>query len=426
MAALRKLADADPNPGSVTQSSNTNNGGVTTDRVEVTAEYGTIPRFSVRNGAEWSIGMNEGNPEAMTGLNAPWKGAELSKKLSDGTLYVNAYTDIKAPTTRTVTVTGNAGTVTVPVGGQISISGLSAPTISLGGRFSGAGSFNGQQGSLSCSGSCRIEDGRATSGTWSFTPDRPPGAQDVPGSAAGVGDFRSISTSRAEGTFNGRAGSFRCISSSCGRRTSNGRLTGLSGDWIFIPGGGTTTETDKDTDYLAGGVWLYVPDAASSTDDYEFGTFVGGNDPFTQANIMALTGTATYRGDATGVYSARAASATTIAYFDGDARLTADFGAAGSLGTISGSITNFEAGGESVSGSLTLGQAAIGSANSGFFKGAVTGSDDERRYTGKWGGQFFGNGAASTDQPGSVAGTFGGRSTDNAVNYVGAFGAFKQ
>ena len=224
---------------------------------------------------------------ALTGLDAPWKGAELGKKLSDGILYVRAYTDIEAPITR--------------------------------------------------------------------------------------------------------------------------------GDGSPVP----------DTDYLAGGVWLYVPDTASSTDDYEFGVFADGSDPFTQSNIMALTGGATYRGDAVGVYSEKGASSTTIGNFDGDVRLTADFGAADSLGTISGVIDNFEVDGEASAGSLTLGEAAIGSANSGFFKGAVTGSDDSRTYAGKWGGQFFGNGAASTDHPGSVAGTFGGTSTDATVNFVGAFGAHR-
>ena len=48
-----------------------------------------------------------------------------------------------------------------------------------------------------------------------------------------------------------------------------------------------------------------------------------------------------------------------------------------------------------------------------------------RRHLGQWGGQFFGNG--ETDRyPGSVAGTFGGQSDDNAVSFVGVFGAHKE
>ena len=55
----------------------------------------------------------------------------------------------------------------------------------------------------------------------------------------------------------------------------------------------------------------------------------------------------------------------------------------------------------------------------------MTGSDDEHSYTGHWGGQFFGNEEAD-GRPGSVAGTFGGHSTDDVVSFVGAFGAHKQ
>ena len=69
-----------------------------------TAEYGAIgaavPRFSVRNGTEWSIGMGEGNPSPISDTTPPWKGAELSKRVSGGTVYVEAYTDIEAPEDR--------------------------------------------------------------------------------------------------------------------------------------------------------------------------------------------------------------------------------------------------------------------------------------------------------------------------------------
>ena len=358
---IGKASGAEPNAGSITQSSNTDADGITTDQVEVTAEYGATPRFSVTNGDKWSIGMDEGNPMAIQGLDPPWKGAQLNKKISGGTLYVNAYTDIKAP--RTENIPGEARRLDNLQDGtplQISQDTLNARN--------GPGTLDGVGGTFSCTGTCPIR--LRFSG----------GEQYV--------DFTNT-------------------------------------DWMFTPTG-SGTRTVQDTDYLAGGVWLFVPDTASSTDDYIFGAFADGSDPFRQDNIMALTGNATYVGDAAGVYSGKGASGTTIGYFDGDVNLTASFGAADSLGTISGSITNFEVNGVATAGSLTLREAAIGSANSGFFKGAVSGSDDSRTYAGKWGGQFFGNGAASTDHPGSVAGTFGGKSADDAVNFVGAFGAFKQ
>ena len=189
----------------------------------------------------------------------------------------------------------------------------------------------------------------------------------------------------------------------------------------FVPDGPGTA----DTDYLAGGVWLFVPDDTTSTADYVFGAFVDGNDPFSQSNITALQGTATYEGGATGVYSEKTAESTAIGYFDGDVELTANFGGTSDLGTISGSITNFEVDGESEVRTLNLGTANIGAQDSGFFKGSVTGSDAERMYEGNWGGQFFGS-SESDGRPGSVGGTFGGHSTDDAVNFVGAFGAYKQ
>ena len=352
---IEKAIGAEPKAGSITQSSNTDADGITTDQVEVTAEYGaTTPRFSVTNGDEWSIGMDEGNPMAIQGFDQSWKGAQLIKTISGGTLYVDTYTNIEAPTTESV----------------------------------------------------------------------PGGDPKILSRGDSVSDITSLFLLPSPGSLNGESGTFACGSVTCSFSYRNGIVTSISGIVRFTPD--STTRTVQDTDYLAGGVWLFVPDTASSTDDYVFGAFADGGDPFDQRNIMALTGNATYVGGATGKYSQKDGSSTAIGSFYGDVSLTAEFGTAASLGTISGSITDFELDGEATAGSLTLGETAIGSANSGFFKGAVSGSDDSRTYAGKWGGQFFGNGAASTDHPGSVAGTFGAKSTDEAVNYIGFFGALKQ
>ena len=114
--------------------------------------------------------------------------------------------------------------------------------------------------------------------------------------------------------------------------------------------------------------------------------------PFLQSSLATVQGTATYEGAAVGVYSDETGGSTEIGYLDGDVTLSADFGDRNSLGTISGSITNFQVDGVPAAGRLNLGAADIGSQHSGFFEGAVTGSDNERAYTGHWGGQFFGNG----------------------------------
>ena len=405
--------------------------------MEVTVRYTQDKEIlEVRNGTTWSIDTDEGNARQIPDVTPPWYGAELSKRIEGGVLYVDLYSDIEDPEKQQVD-SGDDGTRDVQVGTMILGAGV---TLSAGSGITGQrGTLDGEPGTFNCTGSggCRVANGITTRGMWKFTPDRPPSAVDVSSSdtVAWTGAYNS---NRLPGTRNGDQGYFRCLSQSlsqsCGHSTStvNGRTRMmLRGDWIFVSTSGTTTVTTLDTDYLSGGVWLLVPDDATSAADYVFGAFADGSDPFTQSNLTGVQGTATYEGEATGVYSAEIAGSTGIGYFDSDVALTADFGDGNDLGTISGLMTNFEVDGEATDGRLDLGTANIGSQNSGFFKGSVTGSvtgtdaDVERSYTGQWGGQFFGN--EETDgKPGSVAGTFGGNSSDDSVNFVGAFGAHKE
>jgi len=177
--------------------------------------------------------------------------------------------------------------------------------------------------------------------------------------------------------------------------------------------------SNPDTDYLAGGVWLFVPDNATSADDVVFGAFGDGSDPFRQSNLMALQGTARYVGLATGVYIDR--SEDEGGYWDGNVTLTADFGGRSDLGSIGGSVTGISLEGERASGSVGLGRANICSSNSGFFEGQLNGNVNGVGLTGRWGGQFFGN-SEPDGKPGSVGGTAGGRSDDRSVSFVGVFG----
>ncbi|MCY4438760.1 MAG: hypothetical protein OXE53_00905 [Deltaproteobacteria bacterium] len=188
--------------------------------------------------------------------------------------------------------------------------------------------------------------------------------------------------------------------------------------------------SQSDTDYLAGGAWLFVPDDVTNSAAYVAGTFADGTDPFRQEDIQPLQGSATYRGRTMGTYSLKSFDSTGIASFEIDAfngviSLMADFGDGGGLGTISGSVTDVEVDDEVLEATLNLGTAAIGSSGSGFFEGEATGDAEGLTLAGRWGGQFFGNGQAD-GMPGAVAGTFGGHSTDNTANFVGAFGAHKQ
>ena len=188
----------------------------------------------------------------------------------------------------------------------------------------------------------------------------------------------------------------------------------------------TDYEGEGDTDYLAGGIWVFAPDDATSVGDYEFGAFGDGNDPFTQSNLAGLTGTVTYSGEATAVYSV---VATGRNYFpDATASLTASFGDGTDLGTIEGRIHDITGDGPASGYDgvvVNLGRANIGGANSGFFTGDTSTTGADSAFTGKWGGQFFGNGAAAATPPGSVGGTFGGATADGGQSFVGVFGAYR-
>lgn len=208
-----------------------------------------------------------------------------------------------------------------------------------------------------------------------------------------------------------------------GRATSSGTAFAL-----------VTTDrlTQSDTDYLVGGVWLFVPQGATSTRDLEIGTFADGPDAnLTPTAYLTASSTATYQGDAYGLYLGRRADASEFGGgFEGNIRLTANFGG---TPTISGSISDVYVSGigentiRRLPGnpSLTLQSATIdGASAGGFFTGNTHAAVAGYTYSGKWGGQFYGS------QAGSVGGTFGGSTSGNADGYeesfVGMFGAYKQ
>jgi len=191
-------------------------------------------------------------------------------------------------------------------------------------------------------------------------------------------------------------------------------------------------EDADDTDYMAGGLWLHVPSSASSVDDVTFGAFADASDPFTSQNVERLTGTARYQGDAAGIYTAKASrdASATIGGFNADVELTASFGSASDLGTVSGRVFNprLDTGETSILQEVSLGEAPITATEGGFFRGATSGTDSTGGgYSGKWGGQFAGNTSGDPSaHPTSVGGTFGASRADDLVNFVGAFGAYKQ
>jgi hypothetical protein len=199
--------------------------------------------------------------------------------------------------------------------------------------------------------------------------------------------------------------------------------------------------------YLVFGVWLREDsDGNDTADDPDFGAFAaGGGDTAPVAD--EVTGTATYEGSATGVYTA----GSSVDYFQGDATLEADFGDDAALGTITGMIDSIVAGGNDMDDVILLNDdgtpadgnmLAAGTFSGDARMGTATTVDAVTTYThnGSWSGQFY-NGTADDDTtddvneshvaPGSVAGTFGVTGEtgtgDDAVtrSYVGAFGAHK-
>ena len=177
------------------------------------------------------------------------------------------------------------------------------------------------------------------------------------------------------------------------------------------------------TDWLAAGIWAFVPNSEQA-DDYEFGAFADGVS-FPQASLQALIGDATYTGQAVGVYYAQSPNDDGEASpFGADVDLTANFGGTGDLGSISGTISGVETeSGSPLDATLTPGTASIGDSDSGFFTGNTSMTFGGRSYDGEWGGQFFGSSA--TDTPSFVAGTFGATTGEGGAtgSLVGAFGA---
>ncbi len=284
--------------------------------------------------------------------------------------------------------------------------------------------------------------------------------------------------SHFEATFNAnptdnnpaRSGRFFCPSTTAASTgcsisvDASGVLRSITGYQFQYAVAGSTRRGDSD--YLAWGVWLHVPNAVpapgatatdSPTNPATVAAFASGNDPF-QVDVL-LTGTATYNGVANGLYSAGGM----VEYFEADASLTADFGGRTPndatpltapsdgtlLGAVTGTVSNIKAGGMDVEGSLTLGRAALiaGDATptdvrvSGNertaatrFTGMTQGTLGGRAMTGSWTGQFYGPNrappgsvAARTEFPTTAAGTFGAVTPRGAaaVSILGSFGTWR-
>ena len=200
----------------------------------------------------------------------------------------------------------------------------------------------------------------------------------------------------------------------------------------------TAADATENNNYLAFGLWLEEDDAG--TDD-DFGAFATGGTGYAVDVANAVTGTATYSGNAAGAHHRTGDG---VNWFHGDARLTANFGATDAAGTISGAISNIQVnGGAAMSTPIYLGQANLSDGEATFdgaaFMGAATAPGaSTHEFDGTWSGSFFGatdddDDTADVNEsitaPLATAGTFGvskseGTGDDMVVeSFVGAFGA---
>ena len=258
------------------------------------------------------------------------------------------------------------------------------------------------------------------------------------------------------GVYQGVRGVFTCVNGTGGGDGSGiCRINHHTQGEMNVSEDDTVTFTpyvySPDTDWLAAGVWLTLPDDEEG--DYAIGAFAFGNDPYKPTNSDALTveGTATYNGQAFGRYAMATDDerndAKMVGKFEADAVLKADFGTATEMGSITGDLTGFTADGQDVNWDVNFEQATLKQGPNDAdppqpvadntavrFNAGASGHADGHGLTGYWNGQFYGTPATGSTgdalQPGSVAGTFGlTTERDAADNFsltmTGAFGAEK-
>ncbi len=174
------------------------------------------------------------------------------------------------------------------------------------------------------------------------------------------------------------------------------------------------------TDPLVFGLWAY--DGGGG--EVEWGVFADGQTvQKTPASSIPTSGTPEYRGQTFGAYeNFNTEDSDSAGVFVADVSLTADFAG----GSVSGEINNIvdrESRLPDGGSSILLKDARISrSEDGGFFKGdtalMLSGGTEDSNFSGKWGGQFFGDGAQH------IGGTWG--VSDGSSSVVGAFSATKE
>ncbi len=268
------------------------------------------------------------------------------------------------------------------------------------------------------------------------------------------------------GTLYGVPGTFHCATNDCfADRNSDGLVTFSGtgrGVLTFRPNIAEDGDLDDieaksakpDNDYLHFGYWMKSEKQKDDTYEHEIQTFAGSSQAqITNPDLGSLRGSATYSGDAAGLYvrksgfdSAGDPANVSNGTFVADVDLTAHFGngdgkvAAATQWSISGKVSKFMDGSRDLGWTLMLDKADLGSRNAGgvvdtpsrdIADETTTGSAGARQ--GNWSASMHGNANpgndndtgdgpdASNDYPSSIAGEFNGHFTNGHV--AGAFGA---
>ena len=191
-----------------------------------------------------------------------------------------------------------------------------------------------------------------------------------------------------------------------------------------------------ENDYMVGGWWLLVPDNPAG--DYRFGALARGENLYARWNPItgqvkpAVTGEATYKGPAAGLFVSSENSMVSIQRLLGKVTLTADFGNASDRGTIGGRIDDLTRDGDSVRGQILLPKATLTNSMNSLRFPLSTASDLNKKsnignieginYQGDWVGTTLGD-SSGTDQPTGIVGVVGGSGGGNS--FVASFGAKK-
>ena len=229
------------------------------------------------------------------------------------------------------------------------------------------------------------------------------------------------------GTFAGGTGSYSCTGAACSVTLDDrGMPTAMGGAWAFAPDSGAMVEV-PDYAHLQFGWWLNARENGS----YDFQTFAGstGHGEGSGAVSASMTGTATYRGAAAGVYAVMDVAGGKVTggragEFAADATLTAHFFGTLDAGEIGGEVGSFRtASGEAMAGWRVTLEAVGLRSGSATFAGATGGTvGPGTSGEGHWEGRFHGSdGAEANARPSGVTGRFDVHFP--GAHIAGAFGA---